>query len=114
MLIKDNENSKQKGKVEFVSYTGKYPSLCMGVLTLKINGIKYTFGNKYNCPNDFPKFWASGGNCGFTNEYEKSYINTGEWLIYESEIPEEFKMYATEIDEVFNFHIPYGCCGGCL
>lgn len=32
-----------KNVVEFVSYTGKYPNLCSGVLTLKINGKTYIY-----------------------------------------------------------------------
>ena len=28
----------------FVSYTGKSPNLCMGILTLSINGVNKTFG----------------------------------------------------------------------
>ena len=30
-------------EIEFVSYTGKYPCLCMGTLTLKIDGKEMSF-----------------------------------------------------------------------
>ena len=33
--------------VRFIEYTGKYPSLCMGVLVLEINGQRYYFGNDF-------------------------------------------------------------------
>jgi hypothetical protein len=41
-------------------------------------------------------------------------VNSGEWIINESEIPEKYKKYALEIDEVFNDNVQQGCCGGCL
>lgn len=31
--------------VEFVSYDGKYPCLCFGTLTIKVDGITYLFKN---------------------------------------------------------------------
>ena len=31
--------------VKFISYTGKYPNLCSGILTLEIDGKEYKFGN---------------------------------------------------------------------
>ena len=33
--------------VEFVSYTGTYPNLCSGVLTLRIDGEEVRFGHDY-------------------------------------------------------------------
>ena len=36
-------NFKPKN-VEFVSYTGGWPNLCSGVLTLKIHGEEHRFG----------------------------------------------------------------------
>lgn len=57
--------------IEFISYTGAYPSLCCGVLTVNVNGKKYKFrgyerslllneGDDYY-PEMLPKFWISGG-----------------------------------------------------
>lgn len=123
---------QEEGKhVKFISYTGEYPDLCRGILTLEIDGKEYRFGHNYsNChynknteqwyftdevtnPN-FDKFWTSGGGCGFINDYEDCYVGTGEWKIDVMDIPEQFRKYATEIDEEFNSSVPYGCCGGCL
>jgi len=37
-----------------------------------------------------------------------------EWQIDINNIPEQYRKYAAEIDEVFNSNVPWGCCGGCL
>lgn len=115
MLIntQDKETTKH---VKFISYTGRYPNLCHGILTLEIDGIEYTFGRDYrnNQNGDYSSFWYTGGRCGFTHNYAHSYVNTGEWTIDCNDLPDEFKKYAAEIDEVFNENVEYGCCGGCL
>lgn len=107
------------GNVEFVSYTGRYPNLCRGILTLKINGEEYSFGNRYSSNdstgNLYPCFWRSGGSCGFqNNNYNCPYTVEDEWLIDYQAIPKQFQKYAYEIDVAFNSHVEYGCCGGCL
>ena len=91
--------------VKFISYTGKFPCLCMGQLTLEIDGKTVTFGNG----GDYDDFWSSGG--GITADYENYY---GKWIIEKEELSEEYRKYAEEIDEVFNENVPYGCCGGCI
>ncbi len=48
-------------QVEFVSYDGKWPNLCSGVLTLKINGKEEKFGFSLKGEQMHPKFWSSGG-----------------------------------------------------
>ena len=105
-----NSTEKRNENVKFISYTGKYPCLCMGVLILEIEGEKYKFGDI----GGFSSFWSSGGSCGFTNNYADSYIDENEWIIDEEELPEKFRKYAKEIDEVFNENVTWGCCGGCL
>lgn len=114
MLI--NGDKALTNSVKFVSYTGRYPNLCSGLLTLEINGKKYTFGHDYNTntEGEYDKFWTSGGSCGFRNNYQNSYINGGEWNINVDDLPDEIKKYAFEIDGVFNSNVPNGCCGGCL
>ena len=98
-------------KVEFVSYTGSWPCLCVGVLTLEIDGKKYKFGNEDGM---YPRYRTSGGGCGFRNGYGESYIYTGPWIIDENKLPDELKQYSDEIDQVFNENVQFGCCGGCL
>ena len=98
--------------VKFVSYTGKYPNLCSGKLTLEIDGETYMFeGYRYNAEeNVYRKFWSSGGGC--KSDWSGTY--SGEWVIDVSDIPDKLRKYAAEIDIVFNEHVEFGCCGGCL
>lgn len=105
-MLKSN-NTKH---VEFVDYNGKFPCLCMGTLTLNIDGKFVRFGQqeKYNT------FWRSGGECSFNNDYTEHYITENEWIVNIDDLPDEYKKYAEEIDNVFNANVPYGCCGGCL
>ena len=32
--------------IKFISYTGKWPNLCSGVLTVEIDGKEYKFGHE--------------------------------------------------------------------
>jgi len=128
MLVNKEENNR----VKFISYTGKWPCLCMGVLTLEIDGVQYKFGHDSsslhfdessgklihdnedeNNPN-YDSFWTSGGECYFTNDYQDSVVESGEWHINVDDIPEKFHDVVDEIDKVFNDSVPWGCCGGCL
>lgn len=61
--------------IEFISYTGKYPNLCSGVLTLKIDDKIVHFGYE----EDYEPFWESGGRCGFDGD--GGYCYGGEWVI---------------------------------
>ena len=96
--------SSTKQRVEFVSYSGKYPNLCAGVLVLRVNGVEYTFPSRA---------LDSGGSCGFSNNYRDSHINKGEWGIQEwpDNFPEELEREAID---VVNDNVDLGCCGGCL
>ena len=87
-------------EIEFVSYNGEYPCLCMGTLVLKINGKEYS---------DFSL--CSGGGCGFRNDYSDEWISHGPW---EVTVPEELKYLKDKINKVVNENVPFGCCGGCL
>lgn len=98
--------------VEFVSYTGDYPHLCGGTLTLKIDGEEYKFGNNLNEPTNHPKFWKTGGSCGFSGR--NPYVGHDEWIINPEMLPEEIRCYADKIAEIFNENVEHGCCGGCL
>jgi hypothetical protein len=98
--------------IEFVSYTGKWPNLCSGVLTLRIHGEEHRFGYRSGM---HPPFWTSGGGCGFPNGFNaEAVVSKGPWVIDADRLPSEFKSMAPEIDEVFNSNVPFGCCGGCI
>lgn len=103
-------------EIKFVNYTGSYPNLCSGVLTLLVNGKEVTFGPEWKGA-EFPTFWASGGSCGFAGRgWADEYINTGRWIwdVLEADKLKEFLPYKDELMEIFNLNVPFGCCGGCL
>lgn len=93
--------------VKFISYTGKYPNLCSGDLTLEIDGKIYRFKRYEN------RFWRSGGYVSFYDDWSAD-VGTGEWEIDVESLPEEIRKYADEIAEVFNANVAPGCCGGCV
>ena len=130
MLV--NKKNLNTSRVKFISYTGEYPNLCSGVLTLEIDGKKYKFGHDFTMchfhkdindwvqededpqnPN-FNSFWSSGG-CISHNGIWNWEVEHNEWEIDVNELPEQFWDVAAEIDEVINSGvIPEGCCGGCI
>ncbi len=112
MLI--NNTITDTPHIKFISYTGKYPTLCMGVLTLEIDGVQHTFGDSFLMPlPEFKRFWDSGGSISADKDWN-FHVYTDEWHIDVKRIPEQFQKYAAEIDVVFNENVEYGCCGGCI
>lgn len=128
MLV--NKKSSNTSRVKFISYTGEYPNLCSGVLTLEIDGVQYKFGHEYanyHFDNDgngyfsdedpehpnFNSFWSSGGSVTSDKDWN-FHVEHGEWEIDVDELPEQFWDVAPEIDAVFNGNVRYGCCGGCI
>lgn len=101
-----HNKSTETEHVKFISYDGKYPCLCMGKLTLEIDGKCYVFGNR---GGDSQRFWTSGGSCSCEHG-----VSHNEWVIDVEDMPEQFQKYAHEIDALLNENIDYGCCGGCL
>lgn len=110
--------------IQFVSYDGRWPNLCSGVLTVIIDEKKYKFGHssndydfKNNCYNDnnFNEFWKSGGRI-LSDEKWDMWSEHGEWeLSYEpNDYPKEIIELLPDLIKIFNEHVPYGCCGGCL
>ncbi len=89
--------------VKFIDYTGRWPNLCSGTLTLEIEGevvrFSYEQGNR---------FWYSGGGCQGFN------ITREPWIIDRDDIPEKYRKYYYEIVHVFNENVEWGCCGGCI
>ena len=126
-MVINKENKNNEGRVKFISYDGKNPNLCRGVLVLEIDGVQYKFGHHFSTchynrkmngwvfddedPNNqnYEKFWESGGHASI----EKG-VDFGEWVIDANELDEKFIDLADEIDKVFNENVPWGCCGGCL
>lgn len=92
-----------ENKVKFISYDGRYPNLCSGELVLEVNGKVYKWER-------YSGFMRSGG--GLNPNYEGSW--QGEWKVDYSQIPDEIKEYANEIDECINDNVQHGCCGGCI
>lgn len=112
-------------KIEFVSYDGEYPNLCSGELTLKINGKTRIFGvnyGKYNwadcekiAKTHYNRFWESGGNIESTADYSDMWANHGPWRLTDiNDLPEYLRPHADELIDLFNEHVPWGCCGGCI
>ena len=87
--------------VEFVRYTGEYPCLCSGILTIRVDGKDV----------DFKDAMCSGGSCGFINDYEDSFVTEGEWSV---SLPDEYKDIQAEVENLVNCNVSRGCCGGCL
>jgi hypothetical protein len=102
-------------EIKFISYTGQYPTLCSGLLTLEIDGVQKTFGYSYeSCTKaDYEKFWYSGGRVGFKRN-GNSYIDKDEWQLNDRYLPDDLKPYGEQLIKVFNDNVRHGCCGGCL
>ncbi len=88
--------------VEFISYDGKYPCLCMGTLTIKVNGKTYWLNNKM----------ISGG-CIMRDGDWNMWSEYGDWEIDLEKYP-ELEPYKEEITQVVNDNVEQGCCGGCI
>lgn len=88
--------------VEFISYDGKYPCLCMGTLTIKVNGKTYWLNNKM----------ISGG-CIMRDGDQNMWSEYGDWEIDLEKYP-ELEPYKEEITQVVNNNVEQGCCGGCI
>lgn len=108
--------------IKFISYDGKFPCLCMGVLTVQIDGKIYKFGHhsedfdcstyKYNDQN-FDSFWRSGGR--IEGDWGNLSSRQGEWeLCVDCLYPEEIDNILLDLIKIFNENVPEGCCGGCI
>lgn len=97
--------------VQFVNYSGSWPNLCAGILTLVIDDETVTFGVATSTEKPmYDLFWRSGGSCNWvTGEVTKR-----GWCVCADELPEQYQAYADEIQRLMDDNIPHGCCGGCL
>ena len=75
-MIEHLEDIDYEKHVEFVSYTGNYPNLCSGDLTLRIDGKEVNF-------KSYMRFW---------------YCEDREWVIDAREVPDDYKKYIFEIE----------------
>lgn len=104
--------------IKFVSYTGEYPCLCFGVLTLLIDGKETTFGDpdhRHGIAYDHRPFWESGGTVYLNdNDDGEYYVTEGDWTVNKKYLPEFLHPYAEELAEIMNKNVPHGHCGGCL
>ena len=89
-------------RVEFVSYSGKYPYLCSGVLKLKIDGEEITF----------PAGSLISG--GGIERYPNEKLIEGDWKVILPKELEHLNPLLKEITECVNLNIEHGCCGGCI
>lgn len=94
----DREHSEHK--VEFVSYNGRYPNLCSGILVLRIDGEEIAFDDAL----------TSGGCVSFSDDWDE-YIGYGPWVV---NVPEKYRALADKISECVNENVEWGCCGGCV
>lgn len=105
--------------IKFISYDGEYPNLCSGTLVLEIDGNRRTFGSTggglfgEGLHSDNPRFWTSGGGVSFDEDWSEC-VTLGEWKLDVSALPDDLKPYGNELIDLFNEHVPFGCCGGCV
>ena len=90
--------------IKFVSYDGKYPTLCKGTLTISIDGDEIS---EFNC-------LISGG---YIRSYREEDIVKGKWSINWDKAF-NFMFFSDEekklITDLVNANVPFGCCGGCI
>lgn len=80
MLIPNTQDcTTHANHVRFVEYTGDYPNLCRGKLTLNIDGEDVTFGYPWTSKPSpmYRPFWSSGG--GLRENYAGTH--SGEWIL---------------------------------
>lgn len=97
--------------IKFISYTGKYPALCKGTLTLQIDGELVSFQPFNGNISIYEKFWFTGGKISYDEDWRWT---KGPWFVDKNVLPDKYKKYADELEVIVNKHIPQGCCGGCI
>lgn len=99
--------SKKKQEInhtlEFVSYDGRFPNLCSGILVLRLDGELITFKSYSLC---------SGGSGSFDKDWNEE-VTDGSWYI--SEFPKKFpKELQEQAVKLVNDNVPWGRCDGCV
>lgn len=127
--------------IEFVSYEGKFPNLCEGLLVVRIDGRLYAFSPYYD--SMYRSFWnrfnrtealeddsitkvfgfylKSGGRIDWGEDGENPKIVKGKWIIDDKSMKLENGVrfilsgeQKSELEKVINQNIEFGCCGGCV
>lgn len=128
--------------IEFVSYDGKFPTLCEGLLVVRIDGRMYAF-SPYSNESMYRSFWnrynrmevlednsitkvfgfylESGGRIDWGDDGESPKIVEGKWTIDDETMKLENGVrfilsgeQKSELEKVINQNIEFGCCGGCI
>ena len=128
--------------IEFVSYEGKFPNLCEGLLVVRIDGRLYAF-SPYSDRSMYRGFWSrdnrteileddsitkvfgfylkSGGRIDWGEDGESPKIVKGKWIIDDKSMKLENGVrfilsgeQKSELEKVINQNIEFGCCGGCV
>ena len=89
--------------IEFVSYSGEFPTLCMGKLRISVDGEERVV----DCT------LLSGGGVYFKPDYSDVKVKKDPWRIdfYDDFFTEEEQEY---ILDLVNKNVEHGCCGGCI
>ena len=127
--------------IEFVSYEGKFPNLCEGLLVVRIDGRLYAFSPYYD--SMYRTFWnrfnrtealeddsitkvsgfylRSGGYIDWGEDGENPKIVKRKWIIDDKAMKLENGVrfilsgeQKSELEKVINQNIELGCCGGCV
>lgn len=127
--------------IEFVSYEGKFPNLCEGLLVVRIDGRLYAFSPYYD--SMYRSFWnrfnrtealeddsitkvsgfylRSGGYIDWDEDGENPKIVKRKWIIDDKAMKLENGVrfilsgeQKSELEKVINQNIELGCCGGCV
>ena len=91
--------------IKFVSYDGKYPSLCSGTLVLSVDGKDVS-----------EKYCLISGGDWYINKTDEG-VSKGDWKL---DTIYSFKdMHFTDeevkyIEKLVNENVKKGCCGGCI
>lgn len=114
-----NNNNNAATTVEFVSYEASEWCLCRGELKVLINGELVTFSEDYfleEIPeeNKYTSFWVSGGSCNCSSEDSEEEVIRAPWILQKDQLPEKYRGLGQALIDMFNEHVEYGCCGGCL
>lgn len=106
--------------IEFVSYTGRFPNLCSGVLTVRVDGREVRFGYRWDGEDGHAPllrpFWRSGGCAGVNADFDE-FCESGPWELdapAAEAYPLEIWQRLPDLLACMNANVPHGCCGGCI